>query len=151
MARPMRSGMRATRGSAAYGSTAGRRWGAVTTLVARPLLGRASQRCRSGGGLLGLPEDLGDLVDLAEQLVGDLGVPRGLGAAATGELGGLVEQLVEVGALLEVRRFAVVGPQHPEVVLDEVGALFLDRACAGLEVRVVVVGDLGHARLHRLG
>jgi hypothetical protein len=28
--------------------------------------------------------------------------------------------------LLEVRRLEVVGPQHPQVVLDQLGALLLD-------------------------
>jgi hypothetical protein len=53
--------------------------------------------------LLGLPEDLGDLVDLGEQLVSDGDVVAGLRAAtAAGKLGRLVEQLVELGVLLEV-------------------------------------------------
>ena len=41
-------------------------------------------------------------------------------------LGGVPEEGVEVGVLLEVLGLEVVGPQHPEVVLDHVGPLFLD-------------------------
>ena len=62
---------------------------------------------------------------------------RALGAAGAGELGRLVEQRVQLRVLLEVRRLEVVGPQHPEVVLDELGALLLDEDRADLEVRVV--------------
>ena len=75
-----------------------------------------------------------------------LGVHRALGAGSTGELGGLVDQLVQLGVLLEVRRLEVVGPQHPEVVLDQLGALLLDQDRAGAEVGVVVVVDLGDDR-----
>src|SRR4051794_11013079 len=71
-----------------------------------------------GSGLLGLPEDLGDIVDLGEELVGDRLVERPLGAAGTRELRRLVEELVQVRVLLEVRRLEVVRPQHPEVMLD---------------------------------
>ena len=74
-----------------------------------------------------------------------------LGAGGAGELGGLVEQLVQLRVLLEVRRLEVVGPQHPEVVLDQLGALLLDQDGAGAEVGVVVVGDLLDDRLDRLG
>src|SRR3546814_14439156 len=56
----------------------------------------------TGSGLLGLPEDLGDLVDLRKQVVGSLGFHRALGAAGTGELGGLVDQRVQLRVLLEV-------------------------------------------------
>src|SRR5580704_15443145 len=87
----------------------------------RPVAGAVSPWCRTGGpgsGLLGFPEDLGDLVDLGEQLAGRGGVGAALGSAGSGELGGFVEELVEVGVLLEVRWLEVVGPQHPQVVLD---------------------------------
>ena len=57
--------------------------------------------------LLGLPEDLGDLV------VGNCDVKRTLGATCTSELGGLVEQAVEIRVLLEVRCLEVVSPEHP--------------------------------------
>src|SRR5689334_12840217 len=53
-------------------------------------------------GLLGLPEDLGDLVDLRKQVVGDLSVQRALGTAGAGQLGRLVHELVQLGVLLEV-------------------------------------------------
>src|SRR3954453_9579331 len=76
-------------------------------------------RRRRGSSLLGLPEDLGDLVDLGEQLVGHVAVEGALGAGGAGELGGLVDQGVQLGVLLEVRGLEVVGPQHPEVVLDQ--------------------------------
>src|SRR3954452_25203222 len=114
-----------------------------------------SLRCSSDdlpamSGLLGLPEDLRDLVDLGEQLVGLAGVHLALGAGGTGQLGGLVDEGVQLGVLLEVRRLEVVGPQHPEVVFDELGALLLDQDRAGPEVGVVIVGDLGDDRLHRL-
>src|SRR5580698_6768174 len=64
--------------------------------------------------LLGLPEDLGDLLDLAQQLVRLLDRAAALGAARPGQLGGLVEQLVELRVLLEVGGLEVVGPQHPQ-------------------------------------
>src|SRR5215831_15677660 len=62
--------------------------------------------------LLGLPEDLVDLRDLAQQLVRLGHVHAALGARGAGQLGGLVEQLVQVRVLLEVRRLEVVRPQH---------------------------------------
>ena len=73
-------------------------------------------------------------------------VPRG-----AGQLGGLVDELVQLRVLLEVRGLEVVGPQHPQVVLDQLGALLLDQDRAGAEVGVVVVGDLGDDGLDRLG
>src|SRR4051794_40777150 len=51
-------------------------------------------------GLLGLPEDLGDLVDLREQVVGGLGVHIRLRPRATRELAGLVDQHVQLRVLL---------------------------------------------------
>ena len=42
-----------------------------------------------------------------------------LRAGGPGRLGGLVEQVVQLRVLLEVRRLEVVGPQHPQVVLDQ--------------------------------
>src|SRR5665811_2357905 len=101
--------------------------------------------------LLGLPEDHGDFVDLGQQVVGHRNVPRGLGAAGSGELGGLVEQCVQLRVLLEVRRLEVVGPQHPQVVFDQVRALFLDDEGAGLEVGIAGGGSLDHAGLDGLG
>src|SRR6478672_4239577 len=106
---------------------------------------------RHGLGLLGLPEDLVDLLDLGQQLVRLGHVHAALGTRRPGELGGLVEQLVQLGVLLEVRRLEVVGPQHPQVVLDQLGALLLDQDRPGAEVGVVVVRDLGDDGLDRLG
>src|SRR5699024_9843944 len=57
---------------------------------------------------------------------------------------------VQVGVLLEVRRLEVVGPEHPQVLLDELRALLLDEDRTGAEVGVVVVGDLGDDALDRL-
>ena len=76
---------------------------------------------------------------------------RALGAGGAGELGGLVDQLVQLGVLLEVRGLEVVGPQHPQVVLDQLGALLLDDDGAGAEVGVVVVGELADDALDGLG
>ena len=45
---------------------------------------------------------------------------------------------VQLRVLLEVRRLEVVGPQHPQVVLDQLGALLLDDDGAGPELRVGV-------------
>src|SRR3954462_1960258 len=89
-------------------------------------------------GLLRLPEDLVDLGDLVEQLLRLAGVDAALAASGAGQLGGLVEQLVQLRVLLEVRRLEVVGPQHPQVVLDQVGPLLLDQDGAGAEDRVLV-------------
>jgi hypothetical protein len=101
--------------------------------------------------LLGLPEDRRDLVDLAEQLVGHGHVDRALGAAGAGQLRGLVEQVVQLRVLLEVRGLEVVGPQHPQVLLDHGRPLLLDGDGAGLEVGVVRTVVLRHAGLDRLG
>src|SRR5580704_16785690 len=68
-------------------------------------------QCAIRLSLLGLPEDLADLVDLAQQLVGHRRVGAGLGATASAcQLGGLVEEGVQLRVLLEVRRLEVVGP-----------------------------------------
>src|SRR6266702_8372324 len=92
-------------------------------------------------GLLGLPEDLVDLLDLGQQFLRLGHVHAALGAGGARELGGLVEQLVQLRVLVEVRRLEVVGPQHPQVVLDQLGTLFLDEDRAGPElgVRVLLV------------
>src|SRR5690606_29106537 len=75
---------------------------------------RAGQRHVCGNlRLLGLPEDLGNLVDLLQQLVRLGRVGRRLGPGSAGQLGGLVEELVELRVLLEVVRLEVVRPQHP--------------------------------------
>src|SRR5580704_18071633 len=105
---------------------------------------RVSRRYKGSAeplGLLGLPEDLVDLLDLGQQFVRLGRVRAALGAGRPGELGGLVEQLVQLRVLLEVRRLEVVGPQHPQVVRDQLGALFLDDQAAGPElgVRVLLV------------
>src|SRR5207248_10667012 len=105
--------------------------------LARP---PASMRPTVASALLGLPEDLGDLLDLTEQLVGRADVHAALGATGAGQLGRLVEQLVQLGVLLEVRRLEVVGPQHPQVVLDQLRPLLLDHNGAGAESGVAVGG-----------
>src|SRR3954469_12770276 len=98
---------------------------------------------------LGLPEDLRDLVDRVEQL---LSLPRVLRLLrCAGFLRRIPEQVVQVLVLLEVLRLEVVGPQHPQVLLHEVGALFLDQDRALLEDRVVAALVLLLARLDRLG
>ena len=66
-------------------------------------------------------------------------VGAALRAARARQLGGLVEQPVQVRVLLEMRRLEVVGPQHPQVVLDELGPLLLDLQRADTEGRVVVL------------
>ena len=58
--------------------------------------------------------------------------------AAPAGLVALLNRLVQLRVLLEVRRLEVVGPQHPEVVLDQLGALLLDDQRAGAEYRVLV-------------
>src|SRR4051794_22024131 len=93
---------------------------------------------RGSGRGLGLPEDLVDLGDVVQQLLALGGVHAALAAGRAGLLGGLVEQLVQLRVLLEVRRLEVVGPQHPQVVLDQVGPLLLDQDGAGAEDRVLV-------------
>src|SRR5580700_3125757 len=104
-----------------------------------------------GSGLLGLPEDLVDLVDLAQQLVGLGHVRAALGASGPGQLGGLVEHLVQLRVLREVRRLEVVRPQHPQVVLDQLSTLLLDDYAALPELRVRVLLVLLNDGLDRFG
>src|SRR3954447_2594853 len=101
--------------------------------------------------LLGLPEDLRDLVDLVEQLLRLARVNAALAAGSAGSLGRVVEELVQLRVLLEVWRLEVVGPEHPQVVLDELGPLLLDEQGAGAENRVLVALVLLADRLDRLG
>src|ERR1700712_4354657 len=143
MKRPRRRAPRPSSGSAAQDSFA-----RVVASQARRRLRTKSPSLRSG--LLRLPEDLGDLVDLGQQLVGLARVELALGTTGAGQLGGLVDELVELRVLLEVRGLEVVGPQHPQVVLDELGALVLDQDRAGAEVGIVVVRDLRDDGLDRL-
>src|SRR5690606_928928 len=100
--------------------------------------------------LLGLPEDLGDLVDLLQQLLGHLRVGAALGARGPRELRRLVDERVQLRVLLEVRRLEVVRPQHPEVFLHQLGALLLDDERARAELRVLVGLVLLADRLDRL-
>ena len=60
-----------------------------------------------------LPEDSCDLVDLSKKIIGDSRIEGALSAASPGEFRRLVEQLVQLRVLLEVRGLEVVGPQHP--------------------------------------
>src|SRR5258708_2806968 len=102
--------------------------------------------------LFRLPEDLGDVVDLGEQFLGRGHVRAGLRATATaGQLGRLVEHLVELRVLLEVRRLEVVRPQRPQVMLDELGPLLLDQQRALPEHGIGVVTVLLADRLDGLG
>src|SRR4051794_14035731 len=86
---------------------------------------KSAGTCRALRRLLGLPEDGVDLGYQVQQLLAVRRIHRALAAAGAGLLGGLVEQLVQLRVLLEVRRLEVVGPQHPQVVLDEFRALLL--------------------------
>src|SRR5258707_2855807 len=94
--------------------------------------------------LLGLPENLGDVLDLGEQGVRDGRVGAAFGASGARELGGVVEQLVQLRVLLEVRWLEVVGPQHPQVVFDQVGAFFLDVYRPGAEFGVGILRSQEH-------
>ena len=58
---------------------------------------------------------------------------------------------MQVGVLLEVVRLEVVRPQDPEVLLDQVGAFFLDGDGALLEDRIVAALILLLAAAHGLG
>src|SRR5262249_19368704 len=109
--------------------------------------GRGSARSAVDAGLLlaagGLPSRV-DLVDQVEELLrlGDVG--RGLDLRDL--LVCLPEEVVQVRDLVEVLRLEIVVPEDVEVVLDQVGALFLDMNAARPEcniiVRVVLVDDL---------
>src|ERR1035438_1583601 len=101
--------------------------------------GYRAERCSA---LLGLPEDPVDLSDLVEQLLADSDVGGLLGFA--GGLGGCPEQAVKLGVLREMVGLEVVRPEHPEVVLDEVGALFFDRDGPRLEDLVIRGVELFH-------
>ena len=58
---------------------------------------------------------------------------------------------MEIGVLLEVVGLEVVGPQHPQVVLEELGPLLLDHDRALPERLVLRIVVLLHDRLHRVG
>src|SRR4051794_12641431 len=105
----------------------------------------------SSGCGLRLPEDLVDLGDVVQQLLALGGVHAALAAGGAGLLGRLVEQLVQLWVLLEVRGLEVVGLQHPQVVLDQVGAGLLDQDGAHLEDLVVAALVLLLDGLDRLG
>src|SRR4051794_26383928 len=100
-------------------------------------------------GLLCLPEDLVDVGDGVEQLLALLRGEALLRLA--GELGGLPELVVEVRILLQVLGLEVVGPQHPQVVLDQIGPLLLDLHGPLPEDGIVVALVLLLAGLDRLG
>src|SRR3954467_11995537 len=106
-------------------------WDPRRTQAAYRWLTLQNQEREERSGLLRLPEDLGDVVDLGQQLVGDTRVHGPLGPRRSRQLGRLVDQGVQLGVLLEVRWLEVVGPQHPQVVLDQLGALLLDQHGAG--------------------
>jgi len=99
--------------------------------------------------LLGRPEDLGDCVNLREETVGNGDVVGLLGF--TGRLRGLPEEVVKFTVRSEVLGLEVVGPQNPEVVLDQLATLFLNRGGTNLEVVVRACVVLLHAGLHGLG
>src|SRR6266508_6200764 len=84
---------------------------------------------------LRLPEDLRELVDRVQQI---LALCRVLGPLrVAGFLRGVPEELVQLRVVLEVLGLEVVRPQHPEVLLDQVGSLLLDGDRAVLEDRVL--------------
>jgi hypothetical protein len=58
---------------------------------------------------------------------------------------------MQLRVLLEVRRLEVVGPEHPEVVLDQLRPLLLDDQRSGAELRIVARLVLLGDRLDRLG
>src|SRR5215510_8005663 len=80
--------------------------------------------CCGGSALLGLPEDLADLLDLRKKLVGHGHVDAALRAGRAGELDVLVEQCVELRLLLEVCALEGGGLEHSHVVLDQRGSLW---------------------------
>src|SRR5579862_3904036 len=122
-------------------------WIIATRLETMPL----SPQCvgQRWSALLGFPEDAVDLLDRLKQPIGHRGVGRLLGLAR--RLGGLPEEVVELRVLLEVLGLEVVGPKHPQMVLDHVGPLLLDGDGPLLEHRVVGAVELLHTRLHRVG
>src|SRR5829696_7277741 len=115
-----------------------------------PAASRRLMRRSYPSGLLRLPEDLVDLRDQLQQLVRLGRVDLALAAGRAGLLGGVVEQLVQLRVLLEVRCLEVVGPQHPQVVLDQLRTLLLDDQGPGTEHRVLVLLVLLHDGLDRL-
>jgi len=98
--------------------------------------------------LLRSPEQFSDGVNLAQEAVGDDDVVRLLRLARA--LGRHPEEVVQVRELLEVLDFEVVGPEDPEVVLHQVGALLFDDGGANLEVGVARGVVLLHAGPHGL-
>src|SRR5205814_8051109 len=119
---------------------------ASTTDAVRRGPGEGSGRS-SGGGCVGdsgllraasrLPGGV-DLVDQVEELprVTEIGRRLDLG----GRLGRVPEGLMEVWEGAEVLGLEVVVPQDVEVMLDELGSLFLDRDGAHPEGRILVAG-----------
>ena len=87
--------------------------------------------------LVGLPEDVGDLVDVRHELLAHRRVHGLLGLA--GLVDRLPEQLVQLRELREVIRCEEIGPQHHQVMLGLFGALLFDRDAARPEDVVVAV------------
>jgi hypothetical protein len=78
-------------------------------------LTQAVLTCLAGGEprdvfALRFPEDLVDAFDVGHQFFGVL--DRDLLFDGGAELGGLPEEVVQLGIFLEVRRFEIVGPEH---------------------------------------
>lgn len=73
---------------------------------------RCNRRRGAGSGLLRLPEDLVDLGDVVERLLARRRVGGRLGGREG--LQGVVDQLVQLGVLLEVRGLEVVAPEDGE-------------------------------------
>jgi len=58
---------------------------------------------------------------------------------------------VKLGVFREMVGLEVIRPEHPEVVLDELGALLFDRDGPGLEDLVVRGVELLHTPFDRVG
>src|SRR5690349_4852686 len=77
-----------------------------------------------------------DRVDLGGQVEQFLAFGRVDRTVAPGRAGGLrcpVEQVMQLRVLLEVRRLEIVRPQHPQMMLDQLGPPRLDQQRPGPE------------------